>query len=282
MIKTETILKPNKIEKADVGDLLFKTENSNTLLLEKPMLDWVKDAVKEYKTKVVKYNSEQSEFDQIKANLIPVKYLNVVYSFNPLLTAKNVELCLDYATLRGETLVKLPFGYVLNVAYFQNLMEIKEPLTFSADASEFLKIDSPESVGYATEVLSHRILQNLIYNGVNIINPNSVVVNAYVSVEPGATIYPLNTLSGKTVIKTGAVLKEGNTITNSEIGANSVLANSIVSNSKIGADVVVFPFNTIENKCNIASGCTIKSYNKLNNVKIGKNTTIESFNDIGN
>ena len=282
MIKTETILKPNKIEKTDVGVLLFKTENSNTLLLEKPMLDWVKDAVKEYKTKVVLVDPEKSEFDQIKANLMPVKYLIVLYSFNPLLTKNNVELCLDYATLRGETLVKLPFGYVLNVAYFQNLVEIKEPLAFSADASEFLKIDSPESVGYATEVLSHRVLQNLIYNGVTIINPANVVVNAYASVEAGVTIYPFNTISGTTQVKSGAILKEGNTITNSEIGANVVLANSIVSNSKIGADTVVFPFNTIENQCNIGAGCTIKSYNKLNNVKVGKNTTIESFNDIGN
>ncbi len=282
MIKTETVLKPNKIENSEIGVLLFKSENFSELLLEKPMIDWVKDAVLSYKTKVVKFNPELSEFSQIKSNLMQTKYMVVLYSFNPLITAKNLQLSIDYATLRGETIIKLPFGYVFNVDYFKNINEIKEPLKFCADASEFLKIDSPSSVGYAAEVLSHRIINDLILNGVNIINPSGVVVNAYVKIEAGATIYSFNTFSGKTVIKSGAILKEGNTITNSEIGNNVAIANSIISNSKIGADTVVFPFNTIENKCNIGAGCTIKSYNKLNNVKVGKNTVIESFNDIGN
>lgn len=282
MIKTETILKPNKIENSELSVLIFKCENADVCLLEKTMLNWVKDAVSAYETHVVNFNPNKPEFNQIKSNLAKTKYMLVLYSFNPLLTTKNINLCIDYAVLRGETLVKLPFGYVFETNYFNGLTEIKEPLVFNADASEFLKISSQTEIGYATEVLSRRILQNLILNGVNIINPASVVINANCKVEKNVTIYPFNTLSGKTIIKSGAILKEGNTITNSEISENVAVANSIISNSKIGADSVIFPFNTIENKSVIGANCVIKSYNKLNNVKVGDNTSIESFNDIGN
>lgn len=282
MIKTETLLNITQIQKSDLSVLIFKCENHNELLLEKTMLNWVKDAVLGYQTKIVDYKPNVAELTQIKNNLAKTKYMLVLYSFNPLLTTKNLELCIDYAVLRGETLVKLPYGYVFETNYLKKLTEIKEPLVFNADASEFLKISSQTEIGYATEVLSRRILQNLILNGVTINNPASVVVNAYVKVEPNVTIYPFNTLSGETIVKSGAILKEGNTITNSEIGNNVAVANSIVSNSTICSDTVIFPFNTIENKSFVGCNCVIKSYNKLSNVKIEDNTTLESFNDIGN
>ncbi len=281
LIKTETVLQTDINLKKDISVLIFTDDNYLVTLLEKTMLNWVESAVEGYSVKVVKFNEKQTEISQIKKNLAKTKYMLVLYSFNPLLTNKNLAVCLDYLILKDENLIKLPFGYVFKTEYFKKVKEIKEPLLFSGDKSEFLKISSEAEIGYAAEVLQRRIINNHILNGVKFLNPQSVVVNANVLIEPNVTIYSFNTLSGETHIKKGAILKEGNTIINSEIGANTAVANSIITDSTISSNSVIFPFNTIEQNSFIGANCVIKSYNKIVNACINENTTVESFNDIG-
>ena len=120
----------------------------------------------------------------------------------------------------------------------------------------------------------------MLNNGVDIISPENVVINAFVKIEPKVTIYPFNTLSGDTYIGGGTILKENNNIVDSTIGNNCVVASSNVKESSIGEDCIIFPYNTI-NKCHIGKSCTIKSHNNLTFSKIGNNVTIDSFNNIG-
>lgn len=282
MIETKPELLETKNSNVSLNVIVFKHQNSNEKLLEKTMLNWVCDAVKKYETIVVEYNKEIPELSQIKNNLRESNFTLILHSFNPLITEKNIDLCIDYLVLRKEKLIKLPFGFVCETNYIKNLTEIKEPVLFGGDASEFLQIESNEEMEYATEVLQRRIIKNLTQKGVKIVNPTNVVINANVCVESGVTIFPFNNLCGNTIIKKNTVLKEGNTITNSEIGSNCVVANSIISNSTICSDCFIFPFNTIENNTFVGANCVIKSYNKINNAYIQENTKIESFNEIGN
>ncbi len=281
MIKTELETEKESITSNNVSVILFKCETAEQPILEKKQIDWVKDAVCEFDVNIVLFDANKSELEQIKSNLKDGKYTIVLYSFNPLLTQKNVNLCLDYLLFRQEKLIKLTYGYIFETDYLKTINEIKEPVLFSGDASDFLKIESVQEFGYATEVLQHRILHNLINNGVNIVNPTNTVINAFVKIEKGATIYPFNTLIGETEILKNAVLKEGNTISNSFIGAETIIANSIVTDSTISSNCVVFPFNTIENGTFIGNNCTIKSYNKISCAKIEDDSVIESFNNIG-
>lgn len=281
MVETELETKKESVISNSVSVILFKCETADNLILEKKQIDWVKDAVCEFEVNVVLFDSNKSELEQIKASLKNSKYTIVLYSFNPLLTQKNVNLCLDYLTLKQEKLIKLTYGYIFETEYLKTINEIKEPVLFSGDGSDFLKIESVQEFGYATQVLQHRILHKLINNGVNIVNPANTVINAFVRVEKGATIYPFNTLIGETEIAQNAVLKEGNTISNSSIGAETIVANSIVTDSTISANCVVFPFNTIENGSFIGKNCTIKSYNKISCAKIEDDSVVESFNNIG-
>lgn len=281
MVETTTKLKEIKLENNMVQVIIFKMQNADVTLLEKPMINWVKDATEKFETKVVEFNSSKTEFEQIKSVITQKPYTMVLYSFCPLLTQKNVEFCLDYVFFKGEKIIKLPHGYVFETSFFNTLNKFENMPEFGADASEFLKIETENEIGYATEILQRRIIQNLILNGVKFINPSNVVINAFACVESGATIYPFNTLSGDTVIKKDAVLKEGNTIVSSEIGAGTVVANSIIKNSTICSNCIIYPFNTILENSFVGANCIIKSYNKISNAYVGENTNIESFNNIG-
>ncbi len=279
MIKTEIKPKINQNYVLNTQVIIFNHENSDTNLLERSMLDWVRLSVQGFQVKVVNYNN-LTELEQIKSNLTNSEFTIVLHSFTPLLTQNNILNTLDYLVLKQEKLIKLPFGYMFETEYVKSLNQIKEPVCFSYDSSEFLKIESAQEIGYATEVLQTRILKHFIENGVNIVNPNAVTINAFVKIESGVTIYPFNTLCGDTMVYSGTVLKEGNTLTNADIGKNTIIANSIVTNSTICADCVVFPFNTIINGTYVGNNCTIKSYNQIANAKIEDDTTIESFNNI--
>lgn len=281
MLKTELKTKMQTTKTDDVLVLIFECKTANQPILERKQIDWIKCAVSDFTTKVALFDNSVQEIDQIKQNLTDSKYTIVLYSFNPLITKSNIRLCLDYLTLKQERLIKLAYGYIFETEYFKCLTQIKEPTIFSGDASEFLKIETAQEFEYATQVLQHRILHKLINDGVNIVNPANTIINAFVTVESGATIFPFNTLMGQTEISKNAILKEGNTISNSDIGQNSIIANSVISDSTICSDCVIFPFNTIQNGTFVGCNCTIKSYNKINNAKINDNTTIESFNDIG-
>lgn len=280
MIQTELENQKITITNDDVSVIVFRCENSNIEILEKTSIDWVLDSVNKFKTQIVDFDENADEYIQIKNNLPTSKYTIVLYSFNPLLTSQNIDLCLDYLVLKEMKLIKLKYGYMFETEYFKQLPVVKEPAIFTGDGSEFLQIISNEDFSYATEVLQRRIVKYFMDNGVEFINPSNTVVNAYVQIENGATIFPFNNLYGATVVKSDAVLKEGNTIIDTVVGKESVVANSTIKNTDIKDHVVIFPYNTIDN-CYIGSYSTIKSYNKISNTKIEENTEIESFNEIG-
>ena len=280
MIQTELENQKITITNDDVSVIVFRCENSNIEILEKTSIEWVLDSVNKFKTQIVDFDANADEYSQIKNNLPTSKYTIVLYSFNPLLTSQNIDLCLDYLVLKEMKLIKLKSGYMFETEYFKQLPVVKEPAIFTGDGSEFLQIISSEDFGYATEVLQRRIVKYFMDNGVEFINPSNTVVNAHVQIENGATIFPFNNLCGATVVKRDAVLKEGNTIIDTVVGEESVVANSTIKNTDIKDHVVIFPYNTIDN-CYIGSYSTIKSYNKISNTKIEENTEIESFNEIG-
>ena len=274
-IKTKS--KMSTLEKADTSVIIIDCGTHH--ILEKSLVDWVKDSVSDKNITVVRYDKSVSEKENILNNInSKSKYTLVLYSFNPLLTKENVDLILDYLILREEKYIQLPYGCAFLTQYYIN-NSIKDPITFNGDGSQFLKVESPEELDYATEVIRKRIIVNFARKGVKFINPDTIVINAYVNIEDGVTIYPFNTLSKDTYIHKNVIIKDGNNITSSVIGVDSVIANSTITNTNIGSNCIVFPYNVIENTL-IEDNCTIKSHNTINKAKIGKNTTIESFNSI--
>ena len=121
MIKT--LVKPliSTNDNIDLEVLIFKTKFSDVKILEKPMIDWVKDCVLNYKTTIQNFNEKKNELEQIKMFKPKSRFLLVLYSFNPLLTKNNIDLCVDYLVLKGEKMVKLPFGYIFETEYLKTL-----------------------------------------------------------------------------------------------------------------------------------------------------------------
>ncbi len=280
MIELKVETKKINTQNKKVGVIVFNY-NNNSDLLGLTCNEWLKIATINYETKFIDYDIKLSLENQIISNLINCDITVVLFAFNPLLTSEDIAFYIDYLSYKDLDVVKLPYGYVFKTDYIKRTKSFKEPIMFNGIANEFLKVDNKQNFDVAYAVLKERIINNHIKNGVNFIDTSSNIIHYFVEIQSGVTIYPFNLITGKTKILSGVTLKDGNTIENSLLDSNCVIAKSVIRNSKIGSGTIVSPFNTIIN-CVIENDCLIKSYNQLENCKIEKQSTLESFNNIGN
>lgn len=280
MIELKVEQKKINTNNLSIGVIVFNF-NNNADLLGLTCNEWLKIATLNYNTKFIDYNPKQSEEEQILNNIGAFDITVVLHAFNPLITTNDIMFYIDYLNLKNLDVVKLPFGYVFKTEYIKKTKSFKEPIYFNGIANEFLKVDSKQSFDVAYAVLKDRIINKHINNGVNFVDATNVIINYFVEIESGVTLYPFNLILGKTKILKDAIIKEGNTIENSLIGGSCVVAKSVIKNSSVGEGTIISPYNTITN-CKIENDCLIKSYNQLSNTQILEQTTLESFNDIGN
>ena len=83
-------------------------------------------------------------------------------------------------------------------------------------------------------------------NGVQIELRDGVMIGPDVEIEAGACILHGCTLTGKTVVRRGAVIGPNSIIRNSEIGEGTVVEHSVVENAVVAPHGKVGPFKTVK------------------------------------
>ena len=280
MIELKEQTKLKKTGPNQIGVIVFKYDNNNDFL-GLTCNEWLNVATMDFNRTFIDASKSKNLEDQILLNLPNEPVTVVLHAFNPLITKQDILFYVDYLTYKNLELIKLPFGYVFKTDYIKQTKSFREPIMFGGIANEFLKVDTKQGWDLAYAIKKQEIINKHIKNGVNFVDVNSTIIHYFVEIEPDVTIYPFNMLYGKTKIERGAVIKEGNTIDNSWLQAECVVAKSVVNNSKIGAGTIVLPFNTINNS-QIDKNCLIKSYNQIEKAVIAENTTVDSFNNLGN
>jgi bifunctional UDP-N-acetylglucosamine pyrophosphorylase/glucosamine-1-phosphate N-acetyltransferase len=105
--------------------------------------------------------------------------------------------------------------------------------TIAAEAEETLGINSRVQLAQAEKVLRLRVLEELMLEGVTIVDPNSTFIDPGVGIEPDTVIYPFCMIEGETAIGSGCVIGPGTRIMRSRIGNRTVIENSVVVDSLI-------------------------------------------------
>ena len=123
------------------------------------------------------------------------------------------------------------------------------------DPTETSGVNSQLHLAELEQKLYEKIKEHFLNNGVVIENPQTVIIEDRVKIENDVHIYPNCIIRGKTVIKSG-----------SNIGANSVIINSILNNN-----VQLEGFNFLE-------GCEIPSNTKLQPFKVLINQSYVQMN----
>ena len=153
-----------------------------------------------------------------------------------------------------------------------------------------LAVENPDEVGgvnsrvqlsEATALLQQRINTAHMVGGVTIVSPQTTWISPRVAIEQDVTIYPNTHLMGTTYIASGAVIGPDTRITNSDIGACSVIDSSIVLDSTIRTHVNVGPRAYIRPHCNVDDGAKVGTSVEIKGTHIGKGSKVPHLSYVG-
>ena len=149
------------------------------------------------------------------------------------------------------------------------------------DAGECLGVNDRAQLAAAAKVLRERINTALMEQGVTMIDPDTVYIDAGVTVGRDAVIYPGVTLEGDTVIDEEAILYPGSRIENSFIGRGTKVQNSVVIDSRVGEHSTIGPYAYLRPGSDVGNHCRVGDFVEVKNSTIKDGAKVSHLSYIG-
>lgn len=220
----------------------------NLEICGKKMYEWAMESVSDFEVKTIACDDHSNIVPLIKPLLNNKKTTIVLYSDTPLITKNTIYEILDYFSIRHLNVLKLNRGWVFDTEYISKAESVTSVITREFGENDFFAVGDAYTLEKATNVLKNRILDFHLNNGVFIEDKNTTFIDASVIIESGVKIEPNNVLKGETYIGKNVILEPNNTIISSIISSGCDIKSSYVKNSKITENMVVGPFELIEEK----------------------------------
>ncbi|MEO1068892.1 MAG: bifunctional UDP-N-acetylglucosamine diphosphorylase/glucosamine-1-phosphate N-acetyltransferase GlmU [Cyanobacteria bacterium J06638_6] len=149
------------------------------------------------------------------------------------------------------------------------------------DGQEIFGINSRKHLAEAYAILQDRIKDYWMAAGVTLIDPDSTTIDTTVQLQPDVVIEPQTHLRGKTVVATGSRLGPGSLIENSQIGENTTIAFSVVSDSIVGSGTRVGPYAHLRGEAIVGEGCRIGNFVEIKKATLGTGTNVAHLSYLG-
>ena len=103
--------------------------------------------------------------------------------------------------------------------------------------------------------MKRRINETHLRNGVTIVDPEHTYIGPDVEIAQDVIIYPGTMIKGTTTIASDAIIGPHTEIENCSIGEDTVVRQSVVTDSEIGKNVNVGPFAHIRPETSVGDRC---------------------------
>lgn len=180
-----------------------------------------------------------------------------------------------------ETLVKYINAIKNNNAqgeyYITDILEIirKEGYRVGAliiDEEEIKGINNRVQLAEGQVILQKRVLDNLMTNGVTIIDPKNTYIDSTVRVSRDTIILPGSIIQGDTEIGEDCIIGPNSRISNCKIGDGVVIENSVALDSKVDNDSKIGPFAYLRPGSKLGKNVKIGDFVEVKNSIIGDNS----------
>jgi len=151
----------------------------------------------------------------------------------------------------------------------------------AGDSSEVLGINDRVQLAKASEILRKKILQNLMLNGVTIIDPASTYIDEDVQIGIDTVVYPGTIIEGKTVIGENCTIGPNARIVSARIGNNVEINSSVILESIVDDNTHVGPFAYIRPESKIGKNVKIGDFVEVKKSVIGDGTKASHLTYIG-
>lgn len=149
------------------------------------------------------------------------------------------------------------------------------------DADETGGVNSRRHLAEAERLLNQRTLQRLMDEGVTIVSPENTFIQPEVQVGQDTVIYPFTILEGRTVIGSDCFIGPNSRIANSVIGQGTIVEQSTVLESVLGADCKVGPFAYVRPGSEAKDQVKIGDFVEIKKTVIGQGSKVPHHSYLG-
>ena len=150
-----------------------------------------------------------------------------------------------------------------------------------ADPAEVQGVNSHGQLAEVTAEVRRRINAAWMAAGVWMLDPERVYLNASVSLEAGARLYPEVHLEGSTTVAAGAEVGPQVFAVDSVIGPASRVWYSVLRGAEVGEGVQVGPFASLRPGTRLAAGAKVGTFVETKNTVVGRGSKVPHLSYMG-
>jgi bifunctional UDP-N-acetylglucosamine pyrophosphorylase/glucosamine-1-phosphate N-acetyltransferase len=149
------------------------------------------------------------------------------------------------------------------------------------DSDESRGINTRVQLAQAGRIMQRRINERHMLAGVTMTDPDLVWVGPAVRLGRDVTLEPMTTLLGCTSVGDGAVIGPSTRVSDSEIGTDALVEQSVVRGARIGAGALVGPNAFLRPGAVLEAGAKVGSFVEVKNTTIGEGSKVNHLSYIG-
>jgi bifunctional UDP-N-acetylglucosamine pyrophosphorylase / glucosamine-1-phosphate N-acetyltransferase len=153
--------------------------------------------------------------------------------------------------------------------------------TVRGSFDETIGINDRVQLAAAERILRTRVLEQLMYAGVTILDPASTYIDAQVEIGSDTVILPGTMITGKTRIGSACRIGPGTTIDESLLGDECIVRNSVLEGSTLEDGVNIGPFSHCRPGAYLARNVRMGNFGEVKNSYIGAETDMHHFSYVG-
>lgn len=146
---------------------------------------------------------------------------------------------------------------------------------------EVVGINDRWQLAQANQWLQTEVNKKHMMNGVTFINPEQSYVGMDVELAEDVVIYPNVHLRGKTIVHTGTIIYADSWLENAEIGRDSKINASRITDSQVGNEVTVGPYAHIRMNSVVADHNRVGNFVELKNTNLGASSRVAHLTYLG-
>lgn len=150
-----------------------------------------------------------------------------------------------------------------------------------AEAVEVQQINDRVELARAERIMRDRIREQLMLDGVTLIDPPSTFVDAGVTVGADTTLYPGVHLLGRTVVGAGCRLGPNAILQDTTAGDDCEIASSTLEGAVLEDEVTVGPYCHLRPGATLERGVHLGNYVEVKASRIGRGTHVGHFSYVG-
>jgi len=150
-----------------------------------------------------------------------------------------------------------------------------------ADAWQTEGVNDRVQLARLSAELNRRITEHWMLEGVTIIDPATTWIEAGVSIEPDAEIWPGTVLRGATSIARGAVIGPDTRLTDVEVGEDAEVVRTEATLAVIGRGAVVGPFSFLRPGTQLGEHSKVGAFVEVKNSQIGEGAKVPHLSYCG-